>query len=585
MRFRSSVAIDLGTVNTLIWVTGRGIVLEEPTAIAIDTSVGKVAAVGEEADALADKEPQDIEVIHPLRDGVIADLDATAALLHAFLRRSRRFGIGRPDALVCVPSGATPVERRSIVAALGVRRPRYHVRLIEEPVAAAAGAGFDLTGGAGGFVVDIGGGTTEVAAVAGWRVVRSVSLRKAGNTMDDAIVQTVRSDLGLIISQRAARQLKMALGVTGGAEGWGEAVGLDVAQRTPRAEHIPGSLVARALEPVVAAIAGAVQEMLSDIPAGLAEDVVRGKIRLAGGGALLPGLASRIETTAGIGTVLVEDPLRCVVRGAAELLERKEKGRHAAPGIRTLNSFIPNGPGCSLFQRADGSSGCSRSADELRLGGRCIPPLDAAVGGVQPADHRVEPVQLRVHDQGDGHVGLGLVLLDPGPLLHQLHQVPAVHLDQVAHLDPRDPQRDQDLHHQFIAGRRGQVGRRAEPSGQLDRACLGETESLLRSFGWRSTGICRVRLDQAVPLQPLQRGVDLAHVQRPHLTGPGLELLAKLQPVLRALAQQREQGVPDTHPASRSRLASLSSSILGILLDIGRVGQGGVLGAPREALG
>jgi len=339
MRFRSSVAIDLGTVNTLVWVAGRGIVLEEPTAIAIDTMVGKVAAVGEAADALADKEPQDIEVIHPLRDGVIADLDATVELLHSFLGRTRRRGSPmRPNALVCVPSGATPVERRSVVAALNVRRPRYHVRLIDEPVAAAAGAGFDLTGGAGGFVVDIGGGTTEVAAVAGWRVVRAQSLRKAGNAMDEAIVQSVRSELGLIISQRAARQLKMTLGVTGGAEGWAEAVGLDAAQRTPRTDYVPGGLVATALEPIVAAIAASVHEMLSDIPAGLAEDVVRGKIRLAGGGALLPGLASRIETAAGIGAVLVEDPLRCVVRGAAEILERRPRGKHAGPGLRELIS-------------------------------------------------------------------------------------------------------------------------------------------------------------------------------------------------------------------------------------------------------
>jgi rod shape-determining protein MreB and related proteins len=344
MRFRSSVAIDLGTVNTLVWVAGRGIVLEEPTAIAIDTAVGKVAATGEAADALADKEPQDIEVIHPLRDGVIADLDATAALLHAFLRRTRRRGSPlRPSALVCVPSGATPVERRSIVAALSVRRPRYTVRLIDEPVAAAAGAGFDLTGGAGGFVVDIGGGTTEVAAVAGWRVVRARSLRKAGNAMDEAIVQAVRGDLGLIISQRAARQLKMTLGVTGGAEGWAEAVGLDAAQRTPRTDYVPGGLVATALEPIVAVIAASVHEILSDIPAGLAEDVVRGKIRLAGGGALLPGLAARIETAAGIGAVLVEDPLRCVVRGAAEILERsgKDKGQHAGPGLRQLSRRRP----------------------------------------------------------------------------------------------------------------------------------------------------------------------------------------------------------------------------------------------------
>ena len=193
MRLRSSVAIDLGTVNTLVWVAGRGIVLDEPTAIAIDTAAGKVAAVGEAADALADKEPQDIQVIHPMRDGVISDLDAAAAMLHEFLRRGRRRGLLRPNALVCVPSGATQVERRSIIAALSVRRPRYNVRLIDAPVAAAAGAGFDLTGGAGGFVVDIGGGTTEVAVVAGWRVVRSRSLRKAGNGMDEAIEHAVEN--------------------------------------------------------------------------------------------------------------------------------------------------------------------------------------------------------------------------------------------------------------------------------------------------------------------------------------------------------------------------------------------------------
>ena len=154
--------------------------------------------------------------------------------------------------------------------------------------------------------------------------------------MDEAIVQAVRAELGLIISQRAARQLKTTLGVSGGAESWEEVVGLDVAHRAPRTEYIPGSLVAAALEPIVATIAASVHEMLSDIPAGIAEDVVRGKIRLAGGGALLPGLANRIEIAGGIGAVVVEDPLRCVVRGAAEILERKGKDESmfAVPGLR-----------------------------------------------------------------------------------------------------------------------------------------------------------------------------------------------------------------------------------------------------------
>ena len=322
MRIRGSVAIDLGTVNTLIWVAGRGIVLDEPSAIAIDSGSGAVIAIGTAADALAEKEPQDVSVIHPLRDGVIADLDATAEMLHGFLRKAGSSGPLRRNALVCVPSGATWVERRSVAAALEARR-RYSVQLIDEPVAAAAGAGLDLTAGAGGFIVDIGGGTTEVAAVAGWRVVRAQSLRMAGNAMDEAIVNAARSGLGLILSQRAARQLKAELGLTGGQDGWAEAVGLDAARRTPRLEKVPGELVAGALEPIVNAIGRTVQEVLSDIPAGLAEDVMRGKVRLAGGGALLPGLADRIESVAEISAVVAEDPLRCVVRGAAQMVDAR----------------------------------------------------------------------------------------------------------------------------------------------------------------------------------------------------------------------------------------------------------------------
>jgi rod shape-determining protein MreB and related proteins len=332
MRIRGSVAIDLGTVNTLVWVEGRGLVLEEPSAIAIDSTTGSVTAIGAAADVLSDKEPQDIKVLHPLRDGVIADLEATAAMLHGFLRKARpRNGLLRPRALVCVPSGATWVERRSVAAALDARRPRYSVQLIDEPVAAAAGAGFDLSAGAGGFVVDVGGGTTEVAAVAGWRVVRAQSLRMAGNAMDDAIVNAARSELGLILSSRAARQLKTTLGLTGGPEGWAETVGIDSARRTPRVERVSGEMVAAALEPVVATIARAVQEVLSDIPSGIAEDVVRGKIRLAGGGALLPGLPERVEAMAEIGVTVAEDPLRCVVRGAAALLEVSRKS--GVPGV------------------------------------------------------------------------------------------------------------------------------------------------------------------------------------------------------------------------------------------------------------
>jgi rod shape-determining protein MreB and related proteins len=322
MRLRPGVAIDLGTVNTLVYVSGRGIVLEEPSAIAIDRETGGVVAVGDAADALTGKEPQDIDVIHPLQDGVIADLDASVAMLQGFLRKVHlRRGLLRGSAVVCVPSGATWVERRSLIAAVEAQRPRCRVKLVDEPVAAAAGAGIGLTDGTGAFMVDIGGGTTEAAVLAGGHVVRSRSLRLAGNAMDEAIVHAVKAELGLLIGRNAARNLKMTLGLGEGAAEWMEVVGVDAARRTPRVEYVPGRLVAEALDHTVAAIADSAQEMLSDIPPNLAEDVVRGKIRLAGGGALLPGLASKIEAVADIPAFVVDDPLRCVIRGAAEVLE------------------------------------------------------------------------------------------------------------------------------------------------------------------------------------------------------------------------------------------------------------------------
>ena len=326
MRLRPGVAIDLGTVNTLVYVSGRGIVLEEPSAIAVDRETGGVVAIGDAADALTGKEPQDINVIHPLRDGVIADLEASVAMLQGFLRKVRlRRGLLRGSAVVCVPSGATWVERRSLIAAVEAQRPRCRVKLVDEPVAAAAGAGIGLADGTGAFMVDIGGGTTEAAVLAGGHVVRSRSLRLAGNAMDEAIVHAVKAELGLLIGRNAARNLKMTLGLGEGAAEWMEVVGVDAGRRTPRVEYSPGRLVAEALGHTVAAIADSAQEMLSDIPPNLAEDVVRGKIRLAGGGALLPGLASKIEAVADIPAFVVDDPLRCVIRGAAEILERGQE--------------------------------------------------------------------------------------------------------------------------------------------------------------------------------------------------------------------------------------------------------------------
>ena len=234
MRFRAGVAIDLGTVNTLVCIAGRGLVVEEPSAIALSRETGSVTAVGQAADALAGKDPQDIEVIHPLRHGVIADLDASSAMLQAFVRQARLHrGLLRPSAVGCVPGGATWLERRSLAAAVEAVRPRCIVRLIDEPVAAAAGAGVDLAAGSGAFIVDVGGGTTEAAVVAGGHVVRARSLRIGGNTMDEAIVRAVKAELGLLLGRNAARSLKMALGLADSSAGWMEPVGVDAARRTP----------------------------------------------------------------------------------------------------------------------------------------------------------------------------------------------------------------------------------------------------------------------------------------------------------------------------------------------------------------
>jgi rod shape-determining protein MreB len=322
MRSRAGLAIDLGTVNTLVYIAGRGVVIEEPSAIAVSRETGQVVSAGSAADALAGKEPQGVEVLHPLRDGVIADLDSTAVMLREFLRRAGpRRQLSRTLVVICLPVETTWVERRAVVAAAEAAKPRCAVQLVDEPVAAAAGAGIDLSAGSGAFIVDIGGGTTDIAVLAGGHVVRARSLRLAGNAMDDAIVQAVKREHGLLIGRNAARNLKMTLGLEAGSLTDAETIGIDMAGRKPRVERVSADLVSAALEPTVVAMTDVVQELMADMPPNLAEEVVQGKIRLSGGGALLPGLAFRIETAADIAAVVVDDPLRCVIRGAAQILE------------------------------------------------------------------------------------------------------------------------------------------------------------------------------------------------------------------------------------------------------------------------
>ncbi len=330
MRLRPGLAIDLGTVNTLIYVAGRGLVVEEPSVIALDRASERVVTVGTLAEALFGREPEGIKVVWPLRDGVVADLEVSTLMLNVFLHRAhvhRR--LLRPLAVICVPKGATWWERQAVAATVETRSPHCTVRLIDEPVAASIGAGAQASSGAGAFVVDVGGGTTEVAVVVGTRVARARSLRVGGNAMDGSIIHAVKSAFGVSLGHRAAENLKIALGLTGGDTGWAEAIGVCAASDGLRAVQVSGDLIAGALDPAIRAILSAVHEVLSEMPPDLADDVLRRGIQLAGGGALLLGLAERIEISTAIKTCVVEDPLRCVIRGAANLIEHDDRVRNA----------------------------------------------------------------------------------------------------------------------------------------------------------------------------------------------------------------------------------------------------------------
>jgi rod shape-determining protein MreB and related proteins len=322
MGVRSGVAVDLGTVNTLVHVLGQGLVVDEPSAIALHQPSGKVVGVGLAADGLAGREPEGVKVVHPLRDGVISDLGAATDMLQSFLHRARfHTSALRPRAILCVPSGATTVERDALVAAAGFGHVRLDVRLVGEPVAAALSAGARLGSADGLFVLDVGGGTTEAAVVVGARMVAYRSLRLGGNAMDEAVRRAVREALGLQIGHRDAERLKIELGLTGGEHGSTSVAGFDLASLSLREVEVRGELVAAALEHPVAAIVGVVSELFSEMPSDLARDVLDRGVYVAGGGALLPGLTQLIDKEVGVDTVVVEEPLRAVVRGAARLLE------------------------------------------------------------------------------------------------------------------------------------------------------------------------------------------------------------------------------------------------------------------------
>ena len=323
----ADMAIDLGTANTLVYVKGRGIVLNEPSVVAIAEVKGKkqVLAVGEEAKQMLGRTPGNIRAIRPLRDGVIADFEVAEEMIKYFIRKvHNRRTFASPLVVVCVPSGSTAVERRAIqesAESAGARK----VYLIEEPMAAAIGAGLPVTEPTGSMVVDIGGGTTEVAVLSLGGIVYSRSVRVGGDKMDEAIVNWLRREENLLIGEGSAERIKKEIG-TAKEPDHDKGMSLDIRGRdlmngVPKETEITEAMVARALSEPVQQIVDAVKVALEAMPPELAADIVDKGIVLTGGGALLRNLDVVLRERTGLPVTLAEDPLRCVVLGSGKVLE------------------------------------------------------------------------------------------------------------------------------------------------------------------------------------------------------------------------------------------------------------------------
>jgi rod shape-determining protein MreB len=323
----ADMAIDLGTANTLVYVKGRGIVLNEPSVVAISTHQGRrqVRAVGDEAKLMLGRTPGSIVAIRPLRDGVIADFEVAEEMIKHFIRKvHNRRSFAAPQIIICVPSGSTAVERRAIKESAewaGARR----VFLIEEPMAAAIGAGLPVSEPTGSMVIDIGGGTTEVAVISLGGIVYSRSVRVAGDKMDEAIIAYIRRNHNLLIGESSAERIKKEIGAACPPED-GEGLtmqvkGRDLMNGVPKELIITERQIAESLAEPVGAIVEAVKVALEQTPPELAADIVDKGIVLTGGGALLRNLDHVLRYATGLAVTVAEDPLSCVALGTGRALE------------------------------------------------------------------------------------------------------------------------------------------------------------------------------------------------------------------------------------------------------------------------
>jgi rod shape-determining protein MreB len=324
--FSSDLAIDLGTANTLVYVNGKGIVIDEPSVVAVQSNPNgtkKVLAVGTEAKLMLGRTPGNIVAIRPMKDGVIADFEVTEAMLRHFITKvHKRKKWVRPRTVICVPSGITQVERRAVKESAESAGAR-EVYLIEEPMAAGIGAGLPITEPTGNMVVDIGGGTTEVAVISLAGIVFSRSVRVGGDKIDESIIQYIRRKYNMLIGERMAEEIKIRIGAAAPLEEPEIMLikGRDTVAGVPRTLEINSEEIREALTEPINAILDAVRIALERTPPELAADIVDKGIMLTGGGALLRNLDSLMRHETGLPITVVEDPLTCVVRGSGMVLD------------------------------------------------------------------------------------------------------------------------------------------------------------------------------------------------------------------------------------------------------------------------
>ena len=324
--FSHDIGIDLGTANTLVWVRGKGIVIREPSAVARNKKTKEILAIGTSAKKMMGRAPSTIETIRPLRDGVIADFDATAAMLSFYIKRVHEGGtvmpkIPRPRVVIGIPSGVTEVERRAVADA-SLDAGAREVHLIEEPMAAAIGVNLPIEGPEGIFIVDIGGGTSEMAVISLGGVVLGRSIRVAGDEMDEAIVNYVRLKYSLLLGQPTAEEVKINIGgIVPGKERYEVVRGRDLESGLPKSVKLASSEIREALAPVNQEIIATIADTLEETPPELVSDIMERGIMMAGGGSLLAGIDKMVAEVTKISVWVAEDPLTCVVRGCGKLLE------------------------------------------------------------------------------------------------------------------------------------------------------------------------------------------------------------------------------------------------------------------------